>query len=155
MDEAEEASDSGGAREIFLQEDEGRYMGRWMLPRSFHGDGCEDEQQFFKNLRLVNFFGHKCQGGPLVQTAPWLNILVSGFLGFVMFGFGLFFVNKALVAASLCGFCRGPLLAHRVPPVIEGRRGCSSFPSLPSSALPLMGKNETVRCLSEAGLIHR
>jgi hypothetical protein len=49
--------------------------------------------------------------------------------------FGLIFLSKA----SLCGFCKGPLLAHRVPPVIEGRRGCSSFPPLPSSALPLMG----------------
>jgi hypothetical protein len=49
--------------------------------------------------------------------------------------FGLFFISKA----SLCGFCKGPLLAHRVPPVIEGRIGCSSFPSLPSSALSLMG----------------
>jgi hypothetical protein len=73
----------------------------------------------------------KSPSGPLVQTTPsfW-------FLWFLWCLVGLFFISKAL----LCGFCKGPLLAHMVPPVIiEGRRGCSSFLPFPSSVLPLMG----------------
>ena len=48
-------------------------------------------------------------------------------------------VLSFIVKASLCGFCRGPLLDHRVPPVIAERRGCSSSPNLPSPALPRVG----------------
>jgi hypothetical protein len=48
---------------------------------------------------------------------------------------GLFFISKA----PLFGFCRGPLLEHRAPPVIAGRRGCQSSPTLLSPALPLVG----------------
>ena len=68
--------------------------------------------------------------GPLVNQLP-----VSGFFGLWCLVVGLFFMSNAL----LCGFCRGPLLEHRAPPVIAGRRGCSSSPTLLSPALPLVG----------------
>ena len=68
--------------------------------------------------------------GPLVNQLP-----VSGFFGLWCLVVGLFFISKAL----LCGFCRGPLLEHRAPPVIAGRRGCPSSPTLLSPALPLAG----------------
>ena len=48
-------------------------------------------------------------------------------------------VCSLLVKLYFVDSVKGPLLAHRVPPVIEGRGGCSSFPSLPSSALSLIG----------------
>ena len=103
-------------------------------------------------------------GGPLVNQQP-----VSGFFGLWCLVVGLFFISYALH----CGFCRGPLLEHRAPPVIAGTRGCPSSHTLLSPALPLVGtaaggvtccvaeghqrcdQNEIVRCLSEAGLIHR
>jgi len=68
--------------------------------------------------------------GPLVNQLP-----VSGFFGLWCLVVGLFFISNAL----LCGFCRGPLLEHRAPPVVAGRRGCPSSPTLLSPALPLVG----------------
>ena len=92
-----------------------------------------------------------------VQTTPgfWFKALVLWSLVF-----GLFFIGNNRNHhhnASLCGFCKGPLLAHRVPPVIEGRRDCSSFPSLPSSALPLMdtaaGANRPLRICDQGATV--
>ena len=68
--------------------------------------------------------------GPLVNQLP-----VSGFFGLWCLVVGLFFISKAL----LRGFCRGPLLVHRAPPVIAGRRGCPCSPTRLSPALPLVG----------------
>ena len=47
-------------------------------------------------------------------------------------------IVKHISNALLCGFCRGPLLEHRAPPVIAGRC-CPSSPTLLSPALPLVG----------------
>ena len=60
--------------------------------------------------------------------------------GFVMFG--CWFCSLIIIftgKASLCGTRREPLLEHRAPPVIAGRRGCQSSSTLPSSASPLVG----------------
>ena len=86
-----------------------------------------------RGCHRVHFWREGASGGPLVQTTPGFWIL--WFLWCMVFGLFFTLISKT----SLCGFCKGPLLAHRVPPVIEGRRDCSSFPSLPSSALSLMG----------------
>ena len=83
---------------------------------------------------------------PLVNQLP-----VSCFSGFVAFGCWFVLYYSSTGKASLCGL---PLLEQRVPPVMAGRRGCPASPTLPSSALPLVGtaaENETIRCLSEAG----
>ena len=75
---------------------------------------------------------------PLVNQLP-----VSCFSGFVAFGCWFVLYYSSTGKASLCGFCRGPLLEQRVPPVMAGRRGCPSSPTavprLPSSALKLVG----------------
>ena len=66
-----------------------------------------------------------CQVDPCVyeyKTGPLVNQLpVSGFFDLWCLVVGLFFMSNALP----CGFCtgRGPLLEHRAPPMIAGRRG--------------------------------
>jgi hypothetical protein len=72
IDEAEGASDSGGAREIFLQEDEGRYMGRWMLPRSFHGVARTSSD--FQKSETGQLFRTQMSGRPARPKNSWFLV---------------------------------------------------------------------------------
>jgi len=76
--------------------------------------------------------------GPLVKQLLNSRFWFLWFCGVWLLVSGWFFkIRKAL----LCGFCGGPLLENRAPPVIAGRRGCPSSPTLlpASPALPLVG----------------
>ena len=77
-------------------------------------------------------------------------------------------VCSLLVKLHFVDSVKGPLLAHRVPPVTRGEKRLLilSFPSIVCvvpdghcsrgrDVLCCRGENETVRCLSEAGLIQR
>ena len=110
--------------------------------------------------------GHKLRYAAMLQSSSRAGVQVSMLSlcarqstpgSWFLFGLRVFGFRLLVL---LCGFCRGPLLEHRVPPVIAGRGGCLASTNLSSSALPCGGsaaggttccvaeENETVRRLS-------